>query len=42
VRRVLQLKLRLYGGDFAAANIIGEPTVEPPLHPPATLLSRHR
>jgi beta-N-acetylhexosaminidase len=33
VRRVLQLKLRLYGGDFAAANIIDEPAVEPPFAP---------
>ena len=33
VRRILQLKLRLYEGDFAAANVIGEPTAESPFAP---------
>ena len=30
VGRILQLKLRLYGGDFAAANVIGEADDAPP------------
>jgi len=34
VRRILQLKLRLYGSDFTAANVIGEPLAEAPF--PAT------
>jgi len=33
VRRILQLKLRLYGGDISAANVIGEPVAEPPVQP---------
>ena len=33
VRRILHLKLRLYGGDFAAVNVIGEATDEPPFAP---------
>ncbi len=33
VRRILQLKLRLYGGDISAANVIDEPAEETPLPP---------
>ena len=33
VRRILQLKLRLYGGDLSAANVIGEPSDAPPFVP---------
>ena len=33
VRRILQLKLRLYGGDLSAANVIGEPAEAAPIQP---------